>query len=265
MPWLNMKRKLPLIKNPYFLLLVFLIIILVFLGFIIKDKIIDSFFVFLKFFREPFSDLNQFLNNTKVVFTEKLILNEENKHLKETIDLLKSQALLVPIFQKELEEVERDLGRIKFYEEEPILAKVIFRPPKVLFDSLIIDLGKESGLEKNMKVVAYGYIFIGRVKEVYQNSSKVKLISKYNHEENVFLENAGFSAIARGQGNYELMIELPSSLEIEVGERVYTLSPQPYLIGLIEKIEKSETDPLQKLHLTFPFNFNELKSVFIVR
>lgn len=221
----------------------------------------DKLFPVLAFFSQPFSDLKQFAGNAKISFSEKLILNEENKRLHEEIIALKSRVKTAGIIEKEFTNLEKDLGRIKFYEEKPILGKIIFR----YFDNLIIDAGEESGAKQGMKVIAYGNIFIGRISEVHQDYSRVKLISENDREENVFLGISGVSAIARGQGNYEFLIELPSSIEIALGENVYTLSPKPYLIGVLEKIEKSESESLQKLHFIYPFNFSELHSVFLVK
>jgi len=261
---LNMKKRtlLTKIQNPKSKIqkLVFgglIIIFILFFGFLARDK----FFPVLIFFSQPFSDLRHFLGNAKIVFTEKLILNEENKRLREELAALKSRVKTAGMIEKELSVMEKDLGRIKFYEEKPILGKVLFR----YFDSLIIDVGEDSGVKQGMKAVAYGNILIGRISEVYQDYSKVGLISENNHEENVFLETFGVSAIARGQGNYEFLIELPSSIETALGESVYTLSPKPYLVGILEKIEKSESESLQKLHFIHPFNFSELHSVFLVK
>lgn len=233
------------------------IVLMIAASFLLKDK----FFPVLAFFSQPFSDLKRFLGNAKISFSEKLVLNEENKRLREEIIMLKSRVKTAGMLEKELSGLEKDLGRIKFYEENPILGKVIFR----YFDGLIIDVGEESGAKQGMKVIAYGNILIGRISEVYQNYSKIKLISENDHEENVFLGISGISAIARGQGNYEFLIELPSSIETALGESVYTLSPRPYLIGILEKIEKSESESLQKLHFIYPFNFSELRSVFLVK
>lgn len=242
-------------------LIALLVIFFLILGIVFKGKIV----AFFAFFKTPFEDIAEFSREINTAFQEKLALSEENKTLKETVNLLKGRALLSLVLEKELQEIEENLGRIKIYEEKPLLAKIIIRPPQTFFESLFVDLGEEDGIKKNMKAIAYGHTLIGRVEEVYKNSSKIKLISEHNNEENVFLEPSGISAIARGMGNHEFLIELPSSLDIKTGERVLTLSPKPYLIGIVDKIEKDENEPLQKLHIVFPFNINGLRSVFIIK
>lgn len=218
----------------------------------------------LNFIFKPISDFKFLLRDIGAGLEEKLLLKEENERLKEELELFKTKVLKTEILSRELEDLEKNFGRLKFYEAEPIIARITFRPPEVFFDSFVLDAGENDGVKKNMKVIAYGEIFIGRIEKVFPNTSLVSLLSKFNYEENVILEKSGSAVIMKGNANHEMVIELPGSFGVEVGELVYTLTPKPYLIGIVEKIEYQEANPLKKIFIKFPFNERNLHTVFLI-
>lgn len=146
---------------------------------------------------------------------------------------------------------------------------IISRPPQSPYDILIIDAGSDNGVRAGMPVTAYGNVLLGYVAEVFPTISKVKLISFSNEETSVLIESAGtgtstaVSAIAVGRGGENLEIKLPSSIAINSGDQVKTMGNLPFIVGTIEKVEISLSDPFQKLLFRLPVNIQELKYVMI--
>ncbi len=146
---------------------------------------------------------------------------------------------------------------------------IISRPPQSPYDILIIDAGSDNEVKAGMLVTAYGNVLLGYVAEVFPSTSKVKLISFSNEETNVMIESAGtgtstaVSAIAIGRGGENLEIKLPSSIAINSGDQVKTMGTLSFVVGTIEKVEISLSDPFQKLLFRLPVNIQELKYVMI--
>ncbi len=199
----------------------------------------------------------------KINFSEKKYLQEENKSLREEISQLEIKAAL-----NEVSEKENVFLKSVFSAEEArnfILASVILRPPLSPYGVLIIDAGSKKGAKEGMQVLAAGNVLLGHITDVSEGISKVKLISSFNEETNVILESSGISAIAMGTGGENFEIILPRQIKIEAGEKVLTLGVRPNLIGIVEKIERQDTDPYQKIIFRFPLNIQYLNQVFLLK
>ena len=143
-------------------------------------------------------------------------------------------------------------------------ALVILRPPAIAHDQLIVNKGFKDGVMDGQLVVIDDSVIVGKVGEVFEDSSRVISFSSYGLEQNVFLQQAGISATALGFGNNELIITLPRDFPVSVGDKAVSLTSQPYLVGIIESIDLSPSSPLKTLRIKQPFNIYHLRSVNIL-
>lgn len=202
-------------------------------------------------------------NRTLTMWDDKKMLSGENKALREKIMGLETKIVLLEILEKENAMLKAALSQEE--KREFILASIISRPPVNPYDMLIIDAGSSNGVKQGMPVTAFGNVLLGYATDVFEDISKVKLISSFNEETNIILGSSGISAIAVGTGGENFKITLPRQLKIEAGEKVLTLGTQPYLIGFVEKIESQVTDPYQKIIFRFPMNIQYLNQVFLLK
>ncbi|MEK7596428.1 MAG: rod shape-determining protein MreC [Patescibacteria group bacterium] len=202
------------------------------------------------------------LNNLTFIFTDKIRLAEENKNLRETANDLKGRLESLEGIKKENKELREILGRIP---EEKILANVILLSPEIGYDSFILDMGREDGVKAGMSVVSSGDVFLGYINEAYDKTSRVALISYFNQENNGFLENSGTPITITGMGGEMMKFSLPREASVQIGERVLTMASAPRLIGFVEKIEKSSTNPLQNIILRIPLNIRNLRITLIIK
>lgn len=201
-------------------------------------------------------------SSVPVAFKSKQSLFDDNRALSEKLRELEADLADRELLLRENAELKEILNR-KPPEENFILAVVLSKPNRSLYDTLIIDLGATEGLVVGSRVFAYGDILIGQVAEVYDKTSKVRLFSTPQEkteivlpESNVFLEMIG-----RGGGNFE--ISIPRDLNVEVGTEVSSTGIRSYVLGKIEKIISDERDPVAKVLVQSPVNIFELKFVQI--
>jgi len=208
------------------------------------------------------NSVNNFFENIAFLFADKKRLDEENEYLREMVANLKGNLESIDVIKNDNKNLRSMLGR---GEEASVLADIILRPPESIYDTIIIDAGKNNGVEAGMRVITPEGIYIGNISEVFDNASKVTLASYFNKETNVFLENIGIPTIAVGIGAETMQIQLPrDAVSIDVGERVLTTGGVPRLIGFVEEIKTKSTDPLQTVLLRTPFNINNIKSVLVI-
>jgi cell shape-determining protein MreC len=209
------------------------------------------------------TELDKWWGGVKADFAEKKALQEDNDALREKI-----MELEVKISLDEAVSKENEMLRTAFSAGERnkfLLAFVISRPPFTPYDTIIIDSGSANGVKEGMQVSAFGNVLIGYVTDVFDNMSKIKLSSSFGEETNVFLESLWVPAIAVGKGGENFEITLPRAINVNIGERILTLGRQPMLVGIVERIERQETDPFQKILFRLPINLQYLNQVFLLK
>ena len=202
-------------------------------------------------------------NKTLTIWNDKKMLSEENKALRERIMELETKIALLEILEKENAMLKAVLSPEE--KREFILASIISRPPTNPYDMLIIGVGSSSGVKEGMPVTAFGNVLLGYVIDVFEDTSKVKLISSFNEETNAILESSGTPVIAVGKAGENFEIMLPRAVSVNIGEKIITLGKQPMLIGIVEKVERQTTDPFQKIFFRLPVNIQYLNQVFLLK
>ena len=200
--------------------------------------------------------------NIKGYFQTKKTLSDSNQLLKKENLKLSAKAFKADILERENSELLNLLG--KKPETDFLIAAILFRPPSSDFDTFIIDVGQKDGVQKGMKVTAYGDILLGEISETFAGASKVKLYSYYETQINIFFEKANFYAPAFGRGGENFEITLAKDIDIEIGEKILTADLRPFILGEVQKIIKSESAPFQKIYFRYPINLNELRYIYIL-
>ncbi|PIW91407.1 MAG: rod shape-determining protein MreC [Candidatus Nealsonbacteria bacterium CG_4_8_14_3_um_filter_37_36] len=171
-----------------------------------------------------------------------------------------------------------DIGLEK--EFKLLLAEVIGKD--ISQDTLLIDLGSRDGISKDFPVINQQKVLVGKIGAIYQNHSKVILIS---NKESTFdakilapYQTEGFGAgsetetygIVKGKGNLKLFLDLiPREKEIKEGDLVVTaplggIFPKGLLVGDIVKVLKSDVMAWQQAEILPAFNFKELEILFVI-
>jgi len=199
----------------------------------------------------------------------------EIKKLKEEIDFfkLKNQELIVEIvtlqeFKKE-NEILREALKIGLEKQFKLaLAEIIGKD--AVKDSILINRGLKDGISQGLAVITEQKVLIGEINEVYNNFSKVKLITAKENSFDVEIENREVTALVKGKGNFNFYLDLiPREKEIKEGDLVITsalggIFPKGLLVAEIKKVKKSDVEPFQQAEILPLFNLRELEKVFII-
>ncbi len=119
---------------------------------------------------------------------------------------------------------------------ESVFANIIIREPSQWYQWVIINKGISDGITKDAPVIAIltnGDICVfGRIFEVYQNTSKVALITNSLVSIPVQIKNSNVDCISDGFNEQNLKLSfIPDNLNLNVGEEIIT-SP---LSGVFER------------------------------
>jgi cell shape-determining protein MreC len=108
-------------------------------------------------------------------------------------------------------------------------------------------------------VVMYGRTVLGRVGVVSQNQATVELLSDQVLQPLLVKTEQGVLGLINGNGRQILLTEIPSNVELKVGEKIETAGQpgvSPHLfVGEVQSIQKIPDLPVQTAVVAQPVNF----------
>ena len=180
-----------------------------------------------------------------------------------------------------LKEVEAENARLRkllgFAQTNPsfdykggqIVGRVVGSEPNSVIQSIVIDLGKANGIEPGMPVVTERGL-VGRITDVYNNSSRVLLINDSNSSVNTLLQNSRLRGILRGRaGQQPIMDYLPQDNKVLVGDIVVTSGesgnfPAGVPVGQVVEVEQNDVEMFQRAVVRTTVDFDTLETVLVV-
>lgn len=169
------------------------------------------------------------------------------------------------ILQERVSELES--GIVNFDNQQKFVARsalILSRAPSAPYDTILIDFDFPGIAEIGTKVIAHKGIYIGEISEIGKRAAMIKLLSYPSRETEAWLERAGINITLVGEGGYNFNFSVPKDVLIEAGDRVLSNTDPQFLIGMVEKIGETPTNPLKEIKLRFPFNFNNLRYVELI-
>lgn len=195
-----------------------------------------------------------------IAFHSKKALLDENENLKAKLN---EQGFAVAEYNTILDEntkLKETMDR-RANNTPMVLATILAKPNRSLYDTLIIDVGTNQGIQVGERVLALGNIPIGRIAEVEKDSSKVILYTNPGEKTEAIIsgKNIYIELVGRGGGNFEII--LPKDLVLEKWTEIVLPGITPYLIGEVQTTISDPRDSLQKALVVSPVNIQELKFV----
>ncbi len=144
-----------------------------------------------------------------------------------------------------------------------VLARVLSRPPRTVYDTLLVDQGASAGIQKNDLVVYQG-IALGRVASVGERSALVQLFSSAGTEADVILGTPEAITVAQGLGGGAFEIFVPQGISVSAGDSVRIPGTQSLLLGVIAGVSSKPTDSSQRVSVRSPVSFANLDFIEVI-
>lgn len=173
-----------------------------------------------------------------------------------------SENTLIQALKNENEQLKEIVGR-KTEHDDRLLSVVLSRPPRVPYDSLIIDIGEDHGLQMGDMVYAEMDYSIGRVEVVNSKSSVVKLFSAPGEKIDVLVGSSTIPVVAEGRGAGNFYIKVPKNIPIVEGDQILVAAGRPVILGTAEHVDTSEGEAFSHIYFKLPVKLNALHYVQI--
>jgi len=176
------------------------------------------------------------------------------------------------VLEQENAELRFQLNFFSSGEYEHVGAEVIGRTVDPLGTTIILDKGFNHEIKVNNPVIVGKGLLIGKVIEVFENSSIVRLINDINSRVGATVVNNN-SSIGLVEGGYGLGIHMnfiPQNEAINIGDAVISSGltegmPRGLVIGTIELVEKQPHEPFQQAILQPQADLSHLTLVSIIK
>lgn len=258
------------LQKPIYRTLIFIsfFILIVFLLNFYQKEVKNFFYQISEPFQKFLWQMGKKVSNFFETISEISQLKKENEELKLKIQELMTENSSLEELKKE-NEILREALNIGLEKEFKLsLTQVIGKD--ISQDFILINKGLADGVSKNLPVITQQKILLGKISEVYQNYSRVTLIS--NKESSFDGKIVGKETLGEvlGKGDFKILFDLiPPEAEISEGDLVETSAlggvfPKGLLVGKIGKVQKSDVQSFYQAEISPLYNLGKLEVAFII-
>jgi rod shape-determining protein MreC len=150
-----------------------------------------------------------------------------------------------------------------------IVARKIGEESTNFVDTILIDLGREHGIQVGMPVITDQGL-VGRISEVDETSSKILLLTDQSSSASALLGESRLNGVVRGSTSGTLIMDfIPQGPTFKVGEVALTSGlgarfPKGIVIGKVQEIETQANAVFQKAIIDPSVDFGSLELVLVI-
>ena len=198
-----------------------------------------------------------------MIRTKASVYKENENLLKENAEL-KANMVDYQVLKNDNNSLKELFGRVP-PGRDMVLANILTKPNYSPYDTIIIDIGKNVGLNVGNQVYSDVVTPIGEVSSVYENTSLVSLYSNPGKTTEAIIDgvNTNVELVGRGGGNFEMTI--PVDLPFNKGTLILLPNLSSEVVAVMEDVISTPTDPMKKVLLSSPVNIQNIKWVFVKR
>jgi rod shape-determining protein MreC len=207
--------------------------------------------------RQFFTPSNVAMQNGDASTTTNTNLNvssDENNNLATENESLKAQLAKLQTVAAELPTSSANYIRAMVYSRYPLNFK----------NELMVNVGTNDGISIGSAVVFQG-LLVGRVIAVEKNYATVQTVFDNNFKMPVRVGSGGYDGLLTG-GSYPFVSSIAKSAHVGANDIIYTAAPGiPYAlpIGEVMATSTSADNLFQQATLVFPYDVNNIETVFI--
>ncbi|MBI3989837.1 MAG: rod shape-determining protein MreC [candidate division NC10 bacterium] len=196
-------------------------------------------------------------------------LRQENRRLKEELERLKGE---VKTFRESELENQRLRTLLELKGQTPtkvIAARVIGKDATNWFKTIVIDRGSESGVRRNMVVIAPGGL-VGRILEAMPFSSRAQLLTDPASAAGALVQRSRTTGVVAGyQGLTTRLKYLPLFADVAMGDEVLTsgmggIFPKGIPIGKVAWVRRPTGALFLEAEVTPWADFSKLEEVLVL-
>jgi rod shape-determining protein MreC len=207
---------------------------------------------------------------------------EDNRQLKVQLSQTKNLLQEYERTQYEFEELKRENERLRRVigiqeqiEYDTVIAEVVAKSPQDFYKTLVVNRGRDSGVERYMPVIAYQNnvkCVVGKVTDVQRFSARIQPLVEQSSYVGAMLKSSRYSGILMGQSPLSelcLLQYMDKNAEMKYGDLIVTsgmggVFPKGIAIGEVVSVSKKRYGIFQEAFVKPKIDFGRLEEVYII-
>lgn len=173
----------------------------------------------------------------------------------------KYQALLYTLLVEENTSL-RSIARTGSLSKS-VVGRVLARPPRTHYDTLLIDVGVADGVKENDLAVLNGFA-LGRVVSVGDSDAIVELFSAPGATQDVVVGTPDAVVVAKGVGGGAFEFSVPQGVQVSVGNTVRFQSSETLALAVVRHIALNARDTSMTVRASIPLSFSDIDFIRII-
>lgn len=232
----------------------------------------------LGFFQKGFSAVGNFVSDSASSIAELRRLRKDYDELAKKLEHYTAVERDLADLHSENVRLKEQLGLSNGLAYERIAARIVAKDPGNLYSTIVIDKGVESGIRKNMPIIAFQdgvEGLVGRVVEVGLGTSIVVPLYDASSYVACRLVNARHEGLVAGSGSADeplvmRFVKKRAKDEVQFGDLVSTtgyesIYPPNIAVGRVQKVRVLEYQTSVEVDLDPVLDFSRIEYVFAVR
>ncbi len=197
-------------------------------------------------------------------------VNRKNAALSEQLRKLQQENVALQQYKLENEKLREELAFRQKTSLNLVSATVLGKDPTGFSQSLVLNIGKSSGIKVGAAVLSEGFL-IGKIVSVDTFTSKVLLVTDPQSTIDAQISSTGDNGIVRGSYGSGMIIEnLSQSALVNNNDRVMTAGlsaeiPRGLLIGNVGQLQSQKSDLLQRATVISGVDLKNLEFVSVIK
>lgn len=144
-----------------------------------------------------------------------------------------------------------------------VLARVLSRPPRTAYDTLLVDQGSSAGIHEG-DLAEYQGVALGKVVSVGPGSALVRLFSSPGDDTDAIFGNPAALSVAHGMGGGAFEFSVPQGISVASGDPVRMQGTEALLLAVVVSVSSQPTGASASVHARLPVSLSELDFVTII-
>lgn len=196
-------------------------------------------------------------------------LIKENNSSKGEIAKLKSDNIKLNEMKFENNLLREELKFSQSTRFQLIASNIISKSPDGLINSVTINKGSKDGIKKDQAVISQGFL-VGRIGNVYKQSSEVSLITSNISKVPAYLQDSRGTGIVRGGLKGLSLEDIPLDVMPKKNEAILTsdignILPSGIPIGNVDEVSLTQNDLSHSAKIKSPISFSHLEMIFVIK
>jgi len=150
-------------------------------------------------------------------------------------------------------------------KENAVFGAIIARPNVTAYDTFLIDIGENSGIQKGDKILSDENMILGTVEETYPWSAKAILFSTAGKISDTLLGPDNIPTQLKGLGGGSFIAELPREMDIREGDSAILPGAPEYVMATVISKEQKSTESFQTIYLRGSVSLFDAKYVQVIK